>query len=178
MAARAGDRCGRLAILADSTSKMAGVPILPSMTSAAEDKGESSDDLKTQILQKERIEAWQVELIRMGSQIKALQKDRIEALTRLVDVCWSQYRAGSNTFSTVVGAHDQLLSAQLDFTEKPEERVALLTNQAKTATEYLELTQGRFKTGITTQADIYRAQSHLLDIKINLLRERNRHPPK
>ena len=98
MAARAGDRCGRLAILADSTSKMAGVPILPSMTSAAEDKGESSDDLKTQILQKERIEAWQVELIRMGSQIKALQKDRIEALTRLVDVCWSQYRAGSNTF--------------------------------------------------------------------------------
>jgi outer membrane protein TolC len=134
-----------------------GVLILSSITLAAEQKGKAPDDLK--------------------AQIKALQKERIETLARLVEVCSAQYRVGANTFLSVLGAQDELVSAQLDATDKPEERVALLTNQVKIATDVLEVVQSHEKTARATQADVCRAQSHLLDIKIKLLRERGRLSP-
>ena len=132
--------------------------IFPTITSAAERKGESLDDVK--------------------AQIKALQKERTETLLRLVELDVRQYEMGVTTLEALVAAQNELVSAQLEATEKPEERVALLTDQLKIATACVKLTQGRFESGNITQADVYRATSHFLDIKIKLLRERSRLPTK
>jgi outer membrane protein TolC len=136
----------------------AGVLIAASITPGAEPKGESPADVK--------------------AQIKALQKERVEALTRLVEVYTVQYKMGTGTFEALVGAQDDLVNAQLDSTEKPEERVALLTGHLKTATDAAKIAQGMVEAGAASQAIIYRARSHLLDIKIKLLRERSRLPAK
>jgi hypothetical protein len=108
-----------------------------------------------------------------AAQITALQKERIEALKKVVSICIAQNQAAGVSFETVAAAQEQLIDAQLDATDKTEERVALLTEQLKVAEGVFNYWEGRHKVGFkVVQTDVLRAKAHALDVKIKLLRER------
>jgi len=109
-----------------------------------------------------------------AGQIKAVQEERIKVLAQLVDVLSSQYRMGLAGAAEMFSAERELCNAMLESTDDPEKRVALLTKQAEKAGELLKIMQGLVKSGTATQADILRAKSLYLDIRLKLLREQSR----
>ena len=56
------------------------------------------------------------------AQVKRLQKERIETLEELLSICSMQYRQGNVLFEEVAAAQDELLDAQLQSSDKPDEK--------------------------------------------------------
>ena len=109
-----------------------------------------------------------------AAELKAVQAERIKVLTQAVDVLTAQYMVGTVDFCQVAAAETDLCNALLDSTDDPDKRTALLAKQLDRATGILKVTQSRFDAGTVTQADVLRAKSHQLDIKIKLLRNRKK----
>jgi hypothetical protein len=112
-----------------------------------------------------------------ATELKALQNERIEVLTQLVVSAHGMYAAGIGRFGEVLAAHNLLIAAQLDSTDDPEKRVALLTQQLKVVSALVEENQERVAAGMAMPMDVYQAKSLYLDVKIKLLRERSSHKP-
>jgi hypothetical protein len=109
-----------------------------------------------------------------ADELKALQEERIEALTKLVGMMTEQYRQGVRDIDAVLSARSRLIEAQLDATEGPEAKVALLTEQLADAATLLKVSEEMARTGRKSQADVFLAKSLHLDVKIKLLRERRK----
>ncbi len=120
----------------------------------------------------------QIRLLRVQKspavQIRALQKERIEALTKVVQIRESQYWVGTIDREAVVSAEAALVDAQVDATGNRDERVALLTQALKRESALLEIAGSRFGAGSVTEGDVNRARSLLLTTKIRLLRDGRR----
>jgi hypothetical protein len=113
-----------------------------------------------------------------AAQIVALQKERVEALQKLVDICVAQCEAGTLPLESVAAAQNELIDAQLDSTDKTEERVTLLTEQLQVAENVLKYIEAKRQSGFkVAETDRLRAMSHCLNVKIKLLRERNKLNP-
>jgi len=111
------------------------------------------------------------------AQLKATKDERVKVLTDLLELITGSYHGGTAEAAQICSTHNDLCNALLDSTEEAEKRVALLTKQLEKASEFLKNTQRRFDSGTITQADVLRAKSLCLDIKIKLLRERSRKEP-
>jgi hypothetical protein len=111
------------------------------------------------------------------NQITALQKERVETLQRLLPLCTASYDAGRLGFESLAAAHDELLKAQLELADKPDQRVALLKAQVQVSQDILKIAEMRVKGGVASQADALQAKAHYLAIKIHLLRELARQTP-
>ncbi len=109
-----------------------------------------------------------------AAQLKAAQDERVKVLARLVDVLTGHYKLGLVAFAQVSSAENDLCNALLDSTDEPEKRVALLTKQLDKVNDLLKTTRYRRETAQVDVVDVYRAQAVYLDVKIKLLRERNR----
>jgi hypothetical protein len=109
--------------------------------------------------------------------LKAAQDDRIKELGTFVEILIAQYRVGTVDFNQLASAQNELSNALLDSTDQPEKRVALLEEQLVMANDILKIVQARVKAGTVTQADVCHAKAIFLDVKIKLLRERNRKMP-
>jgi len=113
-----------------------------------------------------------------AAQPKAAQDERITVLTELVKAVAAEFQSGAANIAQVAAAENELCNALLDSTDEPEKRVALLTKQLDKMNRLVEVTQGQVKAGIAGQADLLRAKSLCLSIKIKLLRELSgRKPP-
>ena len=62
----------------------------------------------------------------MATQIKALQKERVDKLTRLVETYTLQYKLGAVPGDVFAGAEADLVNAQLDAADKPDAAAAIL----------------------------------------------------
>ena len=109
-----------------------------------------------------------------AAQLKSLQDERIKALTQLVEIVLAHYKVGAADITQVISAEKELCDALWDSTADAEKRVALLTKQLDTANDLLKVTQHMFDFGTVSEADVLRAKSLLLGLKIKLLRERSR----
>jgi outer membrane protein TolC len=109
---------------------------------------------------------------KVAAQIKALQKEQIEALTQLVKLVEDEYQKGATEFGTLLSAETALINAQVNAADTAEAKVLVLTNADKKETDFLKIVDARFQAGTVTKADVCQAQSLLLDFKIRLLRER------
>ena len=105
--------------------------------------------------------------------MKAAQDERIKVLTRLVDVAKAPCKVGAGGEAELFSAEQELCNAQLDSTDDPEKRIALLTKLLEQANAVLADTQRRFDTGKALESDVLRAKSVSLGVKIRLLREQN-----
>ena len=112
-----------------------------------------------------------------AAQLTTLQDERVEVLTQLVKVTMEYCRQGKCGIEDGISAQNQLVAAQLDSTDEPAKRVALLTQQVELASTLLKMAEQRHEAGIITIVDVYRARSCLLDVKIRLLRERTKQGP-
>ena len=105
------------------------------------------------------------------TQLKTAQDERVKLLTQVVEILTSQYKVATVDYSQVASAESDLCNAQLDSTDEPEKRIALLTKQLERANDCVKLMQGRFDAGSVTDLDLSRAKVLCLDVKIKLLRE-------
>ena len=109
---------------------------------------------------------------KVATQIKALQKEQIEALTQLVKLVEDEYRKGAAELWTFVFADTALFNAQLDAADKSEDRIAAMEEGVKRETDFLKIVEARINAGTITEADVRQTRSCLLDSKVRLLRER------
>ncbi len=109
-----------------------------------------------------------------AAQVKALQKERVDTLSKLVELCHADYGLGMIRCEDVINAETELVDAQMEATENPGERIARLTEGVKRETELLKIIQSRREAERVSLANVYRAKSLLLNTKIRLLRERSK----
>jgi hypothetical protein len=110
-----------------------------------------------------------------AAKLKALQKERIDILSRNVKILEVQYKVGAVDFKQFAAAEMELLDAQLDCSETPTERIAYLEKGNELAKAAVEFTEGRFKNGYNqTELDVNRSKAVYLDLQIKLLKERQK----
>ena len=109
-----------------------------------------------------------------AAEIRALQQERIAALTGVVQILLEHYRHGNVDFRTLALAQTDLLAAQFDATDDAKERIALLERQLKVASEALESAVRKVEAGRANEVESLQAKAQVLDIKIKLLRERGK----
>jgi hypothetical protein len=108
----------------------------------------------------------------LSVQIKALQRERVETLAKLVNYCKAEFAVGAMRCQEVIDAETDLIRAELDATDKPDERIALLTAHVSSQTQFLKSVEYRRQTETLGLANVYRARSMLSNTKIMLLQER------
>lgn len=108
-----------------------------------------------------------------AAQIKAAQKERVQALTELVKIDTELWKTDWTGLATLTQARADLANAQVDAADTSEAKVLVLTQAAKEQAEVVRFLEVRVRVGYkTTHADVYRERLHLLNYKIRLLRER------
>ncbi len=107
-----------------------------------------------------------------AAQIKAAQKERVEALTEVVKIDTELYETGWTELVTLIQAKADLANAQVDAADTSEAKVLVLAKAVKAQTEFVRVTEARAQAGLDANADVDRERSRLLDFKIRLLRER------
>jgi hypothetical protein len=108
----------------------------------------------------------------VAAQIKAAQKERIEALTELVRIDTELWKTGWTGLATLTQAKADLVNARVDAADTSEAKVLVLTEAAKEQADVVRITEARLGY-MDTSADVDRERLRLLDFKIRLLRERS-----
>ena len=135
-------------------SGLLAVPFLVPQTKAAESSSEPVQDV--------------------AAEIKALQKERIAALTGVVEILLEQYQHGGAEFRALALAQTDLLAAEFDATDDASERIVLLERELKVATDALDTAERKVQAGRANAVESLQAKALVLDIKIKLLRERSK----
>ncbi len=109
-------------------------------------------------------------------QIKQLQKERVKALSQVVQIMTSAYEHGIQNIDIrqVISAQTELINAQLDATDNLKERIALLEDQSKLIKTMLDLTEQRGRMGTSSEVDMLSVKSLYLKSQIDLLKERQK----
>ena len=109
-----------------------------------------------------------------AAKIKALQEERIAILSRAVKIVTAQYMAGTADFKELAAAEMELVNAQLDCSDTPEERIAYLEAGSKMAKSAVEIAEVRFKGRTISDLDVNWFKAVYLDMQIKLLKERQK----
>jgi hypothetical protein len=113
--------------------------------------------------------------------IEQLQKERIEALEKLIEKVKRQYETGAGPYKDIaeyVKVQEELIEAKLDATEDIHERIALREQQVKIVQEVFDYVKGQRDTGFNaTDIELYRAKAYLLSVQIKLAKERSKAKP-
>ena len=110
----------------------------------------------------------------VAAEIKALQKERIAALTGAVQMLLAQYQQGRSDFRPLALAQTDLLAAEFDATDDANERIVLLERELKVATDALDIAERKVQVGRANAVESLQAKALVLDIRIKLLRERSK----
>jgi hypothetical protein len=108
-------------------------------------------------------------------QIKAAQKEQIEALTERLKIDTELEKTDWTQWATLCQSHADLVDAQVNAAQTSEAKILVLTKAMQTQTEYLRITDNRFQAGRLAGFDADQERSRLLGFKIRLLRERALH---
>ena len=109
------------------------------------------------------------------NEIEKLQKEKIVALQKAVQIYVLQYEQGAVIFSSYYDAQNELINAQFELISNSQERIILLTTQLDLANNVYQHIEGRYTAGFRfSEVDLIKAKVLCLDIKIKLLRELNK----
>jgi hypothetical protein len=109
-----------------------------------------------------------------ATSLEELQKDRIETLEEAFAIVKNQFEKGADEWNDFAKAHDELIEAKLEATDKLAERITLLEEQLKAARGLFDYAEEGKKHGLTTVLDTLRAKAHCQEIEIKLFKERNK----
>ena len=110
------------------------------------------------------------------TKLEELQKERIEALEKIVPILKARLDVNVITITDFSKAQEEVIEAKLDATDKPNERIALLEEQLKIAQDCFKYVDGQYKAGFqqVTEADSLHATAHCLSIEIKLVKEQKK----
>jgi outer membrane protein TolC len=111
------------------------------------------------------------------AQVKALRKERVELLDDVVKHLTNGYSVGAVSFDTLIKAKDQALQAKLELADSPEERIGVLRKLVENANMSIRHAQEQVKVGIAKDYEVLQAKAHLLEIRIDLVKEEQKIKP-
>jgi hypothetical protein len=106
------------------------------------------------------------------AEIKALQHEKVETLAKLVAFRRAEFAEGLPRCEAFLAAEAELIDAQIDAAENAEQRISLLADHVKNQAEFLKIVEGMRQHNSIGLAEVYRARTLLMNMKIQLLRER------
>jgi len=112
-----------------------------------------------------------------AAELRKLQANRVVVLKELVDLSFVGYREGEFALGQVLEAQHDLIDAQLEMAETPDQRIALLETQLKIAKRSFEVAEQLRRAREVSVCDPLRAKAALLAVEIKLLQERARAKP-
>ena len=110
-----------------------------------------------------------------AAQLQALQKERIKMLSATAKRVETQFKLGAADYQQFVAAETELVNAEVEYSESPEERVGYLEKGSQLAKAIADIAEKRFKSGyIQTEVPVFRLKAVYLDLQIRLLKERQK----
>ena len=105
--------------------------------------------------------------------LEQMQKERIEALEKAVEIRKETYKVGASTFPELSKAQDDLIEAKLEATTQADERIAVLEKQLKVTQGVFDYIENCHKAGFgkNSEIDYLQAKAHRLSITIKIARE-------
>jgi hypothetical protein len=111
----------------------------------------------------------------LQAKLKVLQKERIAILSRDVKILELQFKLGAADFNQFATAEVELVDAQLDCSDTPQERIAYLEKGTEVAKDAVEFVEVRYKSGYRqTELDVNQSKVIYLNLQIKLLKERQK----
>jgi outer membrane protein TolC len=109
-----------------------------------------------------------------ATEIKNLLKERRELRKTILNLLVAQAQSGAVNLQSVYQAQRDLLQATLDIADSPEGRIAALKDQLKSAEALAKFVQEAFTRGTTSKVETLRANTEVLEARIELLREESK----
>jgi RNA polymerase sigma factor (sigma-70 family) len=106
--------------------------------------------------------------------LQKLLRERRDAAKEEADARMQEFLAGRGTLDIALEAHVRLLKAELELSDKKEDRIKAHEAYLERATEMAEINKARFDDGKISIADYKRTEYVRLDAEIGLLREKTR----
>jgi outer membrane protein TolC len=104
--------------------------------------------------------------------LERLRKERIETLEKAFQRLRKQLDVGTVALSDVIDIQREILEAQLEATDKLEERIGFLKAQLVSAQDLFDFIQKHVAAGFKyTETDLYRAKANCLKVEIELAKE-------
>ena len=107
-----------------------------------------------------------------AAELTKLRMNRVATLQRLLDLSFVGYRQGQFPIDQVLDAQHDLMEAQLEIAETPDQRIAMLERQLKITKQTLEAAEKLRAAQEVSQCDTLRAKAALMGVEIKLLQER------
>jgi cellulose biosynthesis protein BcsQ len=101
----------------------------------------------------------------------------LAAAKQVYELETARYKAGTDSFSQVVVADDNLVSAGLAVSATQVARNAVYKSAIDDATQVVALTTNRFNSGVASKSDMVEAQRHLSDLQVRLAKEQKAASP-
>jgi outer membrane protein TolC len=109
-----------------------------------------------------------------ADEIKSLQKERIEKLVQVVEILTQQFISGRGSMESLRDAERELLKAELELSENPKERIAVIQKVSKDATNLARIAKMGFDAGKFAKTELLQAEAFELEIRIHLLKEQQK----
>ena len=106
--------------------------------------------------------------------LRKLQKERFNAALAETRARYEEFLAGKGTQDTLVSSVHRLSLAELDLTDKPAERVAILERVVAMYKDADQVAEVRYQAGRISVADRQEARYQYLNAQIELLREKEK----
>jgi hypothetical protein len=112
--------------------------------------------------------------------VKVLQKERLELLSRAATDVIRLYleSAGSQfvhpSFQEVFQAERESFKADMEYCDRPDERLAALEQHGKAADRLIKIAERNFNNTRGTEATVFQMKAYALEVKIELVKEKKR----
>ncbi len=109
--------------------------------------------------------------------IKALLKERRDLLNDVATAMTKAYFERKVGWEVLVQAERESLRADLDWFDRPEERIQAIEKHKKLADKILAITDAAEKVGKLARTDVLQVRAYVLEIQIELLKEQRKTRP-
>jgi hypothetical protein len=109
-----------------------------------------------------------------ADEIKTLLKEKCDLLEKAMLILTKQYHDGTIPFTALAQVERDAVRATLDLDEGPEKRLAALKKLQKNAEDTVSIAETNLKLGLTTGADLLQAKALLLEVRIEVLRNKQK----
>jgi hypothetical protein len=106
--------------------------------------------------------------------LKALQRERVETLTKLASYLEESYKTGATGLEQLLEARQRVAKAELALCETSAERIAVRERVVQEAKEYESRISGTVDAGGRPIGDLLKAKARRLKAEIALEQERSR----
>jgi outer membrane protein TolC len=107
-----------------------------------------------------------------ADKLKTLLQERYEAATTLYKLRMEEFKAGRGDVEALARAGTQLTTADVERSEKKEDRVAAYEANLQRVTEFKKICEAKVKVGTGTGGDLAQAEYDRLNAEILLEREK------